>query len=214
MQASVSAPPMPGHGHVLLHDPLHVPPLSCGTRTSRSISKTTPVCRPSTTGGRGSSTSSQRTACRALREGWSPRSWPCPSLILAVVCVRGAAFSARRSHQCREHPSSWTPGRVRPNENQTPGQRTWAGGQPWDKQPSCCGCFFCCCGWCGCCGCCFVVLLFGCVRACACAVAVAVAVAIAVSTAISRTRSSHTPSGQREIASRRETGKTQEKRSS
>ena len=26
MQASVSAPPMPGHGHVLLHDPLHVPP--------------------------------------------------------------------------------------------------------------------------------------------------------------------------------------------
>ena len=123
------------------------------------------MCRPSTTGGRGSSTSSQRTACRALREGWSPRSWPCPSLILAVVCVRGAAFSARRSHQCRERPSSWTPGRVRPNENQTLGQRTWAGGQPWDKQPSCCGC--------GCCGCCFVVVfvfvvfLFCCLVACA-----------------------------------------------
>ena len=131
--------------------------LSCGTRTSRSTSKTTHVCRPSTTCCRGFSMPSQRTACQALREGWSPRSWPCPSLILAVVCVRGAAFSARRSHQCREHPSSWTPGRVGPNENQTLGQRTWAGGQPWDKQPGCCGCGCC---WCGCCGCCFVILLF------------------------------------------------------
>ena len=60
---------------------------------------------------------------------------------VAVVVLRGqdrsdrpttsvvvAAFSARRSHPRREHPSSWTLPRLHPCANQTLGPRTWAGG--------------------------------------------------------------------------------------